>query len=258
MKRNIFLTLAIFLCFTFTLNSESAEDILKKTKDSGKLNSVASYSEITVKKDNTTVSVLKIAQYASKGKDGLQRTMIEFKAPANIRDTRILIKERKNKTMDQRIFLPKLGKSQRISAQTSGSEAFMGTDFSYDDISFMQRDTSLDKLSLLKEENYKGKKCYVIQATPKDKDSAYSKTLMWIEKNNYTFQKGQFYDKNNKVKKIIELYDYKKVNGIMTPYSTKISTLSTNTSTTINIKKIKYTKIPPYFFTKKYLETGKK
>ena len=45
----------------------------------------------------------------------------------------------------------------------------------------------------------------------------------------------------------------------MTAHKTKLSTVKTNTSTIITIKKIEYgMKIPEYVFTQKYLETGKK
>ncbi len=257
MKKNILAVIFIISFCSLASFGETAKEILDKTKEMGKVDSVASLSEINIQKDGKTMSTLKIAQYSSKDKNGLQRTMIEFKAPANVRNTRFLIKERKDGTMDQRIFLPNLRKSRRISAQSAGSESFMGTDFSYDDISFMERDSSLDLLSILKEEKYDGKNCFVIQAIPKDKNFAYTKTLMWIAKKDYTFLKGEFY-KNNKLIKVIKLSEYKKTNNIMTPYKTSISTVDAKTSTIVNIKKIVYKKIPEAFFTKKYLETGKR
>ncbi len=258
MKKIIITVLAI-ISFSSLAFCETAEEIMEKTKNIGTIKSVGSRSKMQIQRAGKTMSVLVIDQFSSKDSAGLQRTMIEFKAPANVKGTRVLIKERKNGTMDQRLFLPKLGKSRRITAQSEGSDSFMGTDFSYDDISFMERDTSLDTLSILREEKYNGKDCFVIQAVAKDKNFAYSKTIIWVAKNDYIVLKGEFYNKNNTLVKIIELSNYKKTNGIMTPYTSKISTLATNTSTIVTIEQIKYgMKIPNSVFTKKYLETGKR
>ncbi len=256
--KKIFVSVSLLLFFCVFTFAESAEEIVSKTKNARTVKSVASASVMEIQKSGKTINILKIEQYSSEGKNGLQRTMIKFKAPANVKGTRFLIRERKDGSMDQRIFLPKLGKSRRISAESQGEEPFMGTDFSHNDISFMDRDTSLDTLSILKEEKYNGKDCFVIQALPKDKSFVYSKTLMWIEKDNYIFLKGEFYNKKNQLIKLIELSDYKDVDGIMTPYTTKLSTVNADTSTIVRIKILKYgQKIPEGVFTKKYLETGK-
>ena len=81
---------------------------------------------------------------------------------------------------------------------------------------------------------------------------------MRITKDKNLLLKAEFYQGSQLVK-ILELYDYQEVNGIMTAFKTKLSTVKTNTSTIITIKNIEYgMKIPDSVFTQKYLETGKK
>lgn len=257
MKKIILLIWCVIFTSSF-VSADTAAEIVLRTRTKSGVDSVGTRSKLEIQNAGTTINVLIIDQYSSKDKDGLQRTLIDFKEPANARGTRFLMLERKGGSMDQRIFLPNLGKTRRIAAESEGNESFMGTDFSYNDISFLDRDTGLDTFSIVKEEVYNGKSCYVIEAVPKDKNYSYSKTIMWIEKEADIFHKGEFYDKNFKLEKIIELSNYKAVNGIMTPHTTKLSTLKTNTSTVITIQKIQYgMNIPDKVFTVKYLETGK-
>ncbi len=239
--------------------AQTAEEIIAKTRTKTSVNSVGTRSKIEIQKSGKILSVLLIDQYSSKDKNGLQRTLIEFKEPAVAKGIRFLTIEQKNGTADQRIYLPKLGKVQRIAAESSGDEAFMGTDFSYNDVSFLDRDTALDTYQMLREENYDGKACYVIEALPKDKNYTYSKMILWIEKTGNLFLKGEFYSKDGTLKKVMELSNYKNVNGITTPHTTKLTTVKSDTATIINLEKIQYgMNIPDGVFTNKYLETGKR
>ncbi len=257
MKKFIFaILLTIGFCsFGF---GETAKEIMDKAKNKADIKSVGTRSKMEIQQGGKTLNVLVIDQYSSKDKNGLQRTMVIFKSPANAKGTRFLMLARKDGSTDQQIFLPNLGKSRRISAEAEGDDAFMGTDFSYNDVSFLDRDTSLDTFSIIKEEKYAGKDCFVIQSIPKDKNYIYAKTILWVAKENYLFLKGEFYDRKNNLAKIIECSDYKNAGGIMTPYTTKLSTVKTNTSTLVTIQRIEYgMKIPDRVFTKRYLETGK-
>lgn len=240
------------------LFAETAEEIVSKARTKASVNSVATRSKMEIQKDGMTINILVIDQFSSKDSNGLQRTFIGFREPANAKGTRFLMLEKAGGTMDQRIFLPAAGKVRRIAAESAGSESFMGTDFSYNDVSFMERKTSLDTYTILREEDLDGKACFVIEAVPKDKKYSYSKVIMWIEKENNIFLKGEFYDSKDRLEKLMELSDYKNVSGILTPYTTKLSSVKVNTSTVIHIEKIQYgINIPEKVFTQKYLETGK-
>jgi hypothetical protein len=158
---------------------------------------------------------------------------------------------------DQWIFLPALGKVRRIASSESGG-SFMGTDFSYDDMSLMDRDVAEDTHTVLREETLNGAACYVIESVPKDKDFQYSKTVSWIDKSNYRTYKQELYNKRGAVEKLMEMLGYKDVQGRDTPTQTKVSTLAAGTSTTIYMDIVKYDDpIPEGVFTTAYLETGR-
>jgi hypothetical protein len=153
--------------------------------------------------------------------------------------------------------LPALNKVRRIASSESGG-SFMGTDFSYDDISATDRDVSLDTHTLLREETLNGIACYVIQSVPRDTGYAYSKTINWIGKQNNLIYKSELYDRRGTQVKLLEMLDYRETQGRLTPMQMKISTLAAGTSTTIFMDIIKYDDpIPESVFTTRFLETGR-
>jgi outer membrane lipoprotein-sorting protein len=157
----------------------------------------------------------------------------------------------------QWIFLPELGKVRRIAASESGG-SFMGTDFSYDDISSVDRDAALDTHTLLREESLNGSACHVIQSVPKDASFQYSKTISWIDKERYLIYKTEMYNRRGELVKTMEMSNFKDVQGRLTPMQTKISTVAAGTSTTIYMEIMKYDDpIPEAVFTTAYLETGR-
>ena len=255
--------LAVLLMSAGFLNAQDAGasidavSIMNSAKNRIKINTISSRSRmvITSKDGSTTERV--IDQYSKDGPNGEGRTVIVFQRPANVAGTRFLTIDTASGGSDRWIFLPSLGKVRRIAASESGG-SFMGTDFSYDDISSMDRDISLDAHTLLREETLNGNPCYVIQSVPKDSSFQYSKTIAWIDKASYLIYKYEMYNRRGEAVKVMEMSNFSSVQGRLTPMQTKISTVGAGTSTTIYMEIIKYDDpIPEAVFTTAYLETGK-
>ena len=180
-----------------------------------------------------------------------------FQKPESVAGTRFLTMETPSGTDDRWIFLPALGRVRRIAA-SEGSGSFMGTDFSYDDVSSASRSADLDTHTLLREETLDGTACYVIQSVSKDNSYQYSRVIQWIAKSTLITMKIELYDKRNTLVKIAEMSGLKDVQGRLTVTETKMTTLAAGTSTTITMDIIKYDDpIPESVFTTAYLETGR-
>lgn len=246
-------------CFSFVIFAEeTAESIIRRARSNIEIQSIGTRAKMEVQKGGVTLNQLVIDQYTVKDRKKGQRTFMEFKAPANVKGTRFLMISNENGSVDQRIYLPHLGKVRRITGTTEGTQSFMGTDFSYNDMAYMERDPNLDTYKKEADEVYQGVPCYVIEATPKDTDSEYSKTRIWIQKDTNNFVRTELYNRSGSLVKVIEISDYKMIQGINTPMTTKLTTLSTDTATIIHILKMKYNmKIPNKVFTPRYLEQGK-
>lgn len=257
MKNRIVLLVCMFSMLLSSLFAQSAYDVVKKAKTKVDISTLGTRSKMQVQKDGKTLNVLVIDQYSSKDKYGLQRTLIDFKEPAVAKGIRFLMQQRKDGTMDQRIYLPSLKKVKRIASGSDESESFMGTDFSYSDVAFMTRDATEDSFTFLPEREVEGHSCYAIEGLPKDSNYTYSKTVLFITKKDNLILKVEFY-KDDKLVKELQLSNYKKVQGINTPMQTKLSTIATGTSTIIELEKVNYgMSIPEKVFTTKYLESGR-
>jgi outer membrane lipoprotein-sorting protein len=256
MKKIIVLIITAVLC-AGTIFAQDAASVMQAAKDRIKSDTMSSRSRmvITAKNGGTTERV--IDQYSKDAANGYARTIIVFQSPATVKGTRFLTMDNAAGKSDQWIFLPGLGKVRRIASSESGG-SFMGTDFSYDDMSLMDRNVGDDMHSFLREEALDGSACYVIQSVPKDSDFQYAKTLAWVDKSNYRTYKMELYNKRDTVEKLMEMSAYKDIQGRDTPTQTKVSTVSAGTSTTIYMDIIKYDDpIPEGVFTTAYLETGR-
>jgi hypothetical protein len=238
------------------LSAQDAASIMKSARDriSADTTSTRSRMVITAKDGSTSERI--IDQYSKDGPQG-SRMILVFQRPASVAGTRFLTMDNASGGEDRWIFLPSLGKIRRVAA-SEGSGNFMGTDFSYDDISSMDRDINADTHTLLREEALEGNSCYVIQSVPKDSGYQYAKTLTWIDKARSLVYKTEMYNQRDELIKVTEISSYQDIQGRLTPMQTKVSTLAAGTSTTIHVDLIKYDDpIPEGVFTTAFLETGR-
>jgi outer membrane lipoprotein-sorting protein len=256
MKRFALFILSAALC-AGSVFAQDAASIMRSAKDRIQSDTVSSRSRMVITAKNGSTTERTIDQYSKDAVNGYARSVIVFQSPATVKGTRFLTMDNASGKSDQWIFLPALGKVRRIASSESGG-SFMGTDFSYDDMSSMDRDIDLDTHTILREEALDGNACYVIQSVPKDKDFQYSKSVSWIDKSSYRIYKRELYNKRGVVEKVMEVSGYKDIQGRDTPTQTKISTVAAGTSTTIYMDIIKYDDpIPEGVFTTAYLETGR-
>jgi len=248
--------LVLLLVSAGLLNAQDGASIMNSAKNRVKTETISTRSRMVITAKNGSTTERVIDQYSKDGPNGA-RTVIVFQSPANVAGTRFLTMDTAGGGSDQWIFLPSLGRVRRIAASESGG-SFMGTDFSYDDISSMDRELSIDTHTLLREETLNGKSCYVVQSVPKDNAYQYSKTITWIDKTGFLIYKSEMYNRRGEMVKLMEMSDFKDVQGRLTPMQTKISTVGAGTSTTIYMEIIKYDDpIPEGVFTTAFLETGR-
>ncbi|MDR1024166.1 MAG: outer membrane lipoprotein-sorting protein [Treponema sp.] len=255
MKRTVlFLTLAMAAALAC---AQDAAVIMQTVKDRTLADTMSSRSRMVITARNGSTTERVIDQYSKDGANGYGRSVVVFQSPATVRGTRFLMMDNASGKSDQWIFLPGLGKVRRIAASESGG-SFMGTDFSYDDMSALDREADLDTHSILREEALEGSACYVIQSIPRDSSFQYSKMISWIDKSDYRIYRREMYGRRGALEKVMEVSGYQDLQGRDTPTRIKVSTPAAGTSTTIFMDIIKYDDpIPEGVFTTAYLETGR-
>ena len=257
MKRlKLMLVFGIVFFTAQVLGAQQALTIVRESRERINVSTTQTRSRwiITAKNGSTTERL--IDQYSKDDAAGLSRVVIVFQQPASVAGTRFLSMDTGKGGSNQWIFLPSLGKVRRIAA-SEGSGSFMGTDFSYDDIASADRKADLDTHTILREESYSGKTCYVIESKPKDNSYQYSKMVQWIDKDSKVPYKVELYDKKGTHVKTLEILELKDVQGKLSPMKTRMTTAGGG-NTTINFEIIKYDEaIPESVFSTSYLETGK-
>lgn len=254
--KKLFTAAALVALHAAVLFSQSADDIVRASRERIDAKTVSTRSRMTIyAKDGSTTERL-LDQYSLDSPQG-NRTVIVFQRPASVAGTRFLTVENPGKAGDRWIFLPSLGKVRRISsAESSGS--FMGTDFTYDDVSLTDRDYREDSHRLLREESIEGTLCWVVESVPKGSDFQYSKSISWIDKSNNVALRVQLFDKKGELQKQLDMGRLETVQGRPTPMTMKMANLQTRTSTVVDVEIVKYDdKIPESVFTTRFLETGR-
>ncbi|MFQ3621019.1 MAG: outer membrane lipoprotein-sorting protein [Spirochaetales bacterium] len=197
-----------------------------------------------------------VEMFTVKDEKDLKKMVVVFHAPASVKDTRYLAIENEGRDDDKWIYLPALKRVRRIAASEGGS-SFMGSDFTYDDMS--ERDVDKDDHKLLREEPLGQYSCYVIESAAKDpKDSQYSKRISWIAKDLWVPIKIELYDKRGSLQKVATLDKIEMLQGFVTPLQTTMKNVQKNTSTILTMEQFVWNEaIPAGIFTTRFLETGK-
>lgn len=131
----------------------------------------------------------------------------------------------------------------------------MGTDFTYDDMG--SRHVDEDKHKLLREESRDGHKCWVVESVPVDKHEIYSRKVSWIRQDCLTAVYVEYYDKLNKLHRVLTISDVRKVQGFWTAHRMEMKNVQTEHSTIIVVKNPKYDiKVDQNLFTVSKLEKG--
>lgn len=136
-----------------------------------------------------------------------EKSLITFLAPADTRDTALLSYSYKDQSDDQWIYLPSMRRTRRI-ASGNKSGSFVGSEFSYEDISPQQVEKYT--YNFLREESVDGQDFFVIERFPKDpRSSGYTRQVMWIDQSEYRPYKADNYDRRDALLKTLVFEDYR-------------------------------------------------
>lgn len=138
--------------------------------------------------------------------DDGDKSLTIFDEPADIRGTAFLSFTHKTGPDDQWLYLPALKRVKRISSSNK-SGPFMGSEFAYEDLSSQEIEKYTYKY-LRDEACDDGLECFVLERYPVDKNSGYTRQLVWIDKQEYRPQQVVFYDRKNARLKTLTYSDY--------------------------------------------------
>lgn len=145
--------------------------------------------------------------------EGGDKSLMEFLSPADVKGTKFLNYEHAKKDDDQWLYLPALKRVKRISSKNK-SGSFMGSEFSYEDISSFNIEKYDYKSEEAKEEQLNGKDIYKVERYPNYKYSGYTKQVSYIDKKSFLTLQVDYYDRKKSLLKSAYFTEYKLINGV--------------------------------------------
>jgi outer membrane lipoprotein-sorting protein len=137
--------------------------------------------------------------------DDGDKALTIFDQPLDVKGTAFLSFSHAIEPDDQWMYLPKLSKVKRIRSRNK-SGPFMGSEFAFEDMSSFE----IEKYDFryLRDDHFDGQSSFVLEQVPTDKDSGYSKQIIWVDKKHYRLLKAEFYDRKGSLLKELVNYDY--------------------------------------------------
>jgi outer membrane lipoprotein-sorting protein len=136
-------------------------------------------------------------------------SLIVFNSPADVKNTAVLSHARVGEDDEQWLYLPAMNRVKRI-ASANRTGAFVGSEFSFEDLT--ANEGRKYDWKFVGTEPCGALTCLVVEATPRDSSSAYSKRILRIDTNELRIASVDFYDRGGARIKTLTYADYKKVN----------------------------------------------
>ncbi|MCL6748435.1 outer membrane lipoprotein-sorting protein [Prevotella sp. TCVGH] len=234
----------------------SGRDIMQKVKNRPDGDTRYANVEMTLIQRSGHKRIRKLESWAMDvGKD--TKKIMFFTYPGDVKGTGFLTWDYDNprKVDNKWLYLPAMKKTRRISGKSSKTDYFMGSDFTYNDMNTRSVDEETHKL--LREEVVGGKKCWVVQSTPKDRDEIYAYRITWIRQDCLMVVKSDFYDKLKKLHRRLTISNINKVQGFWTMHLMQMENVQTGHKTIIRMNNQRFNvKVQPNLFTVSKLEKG--
>ncbi|MDM7859606.1 outer membrane lipoprotein-sorting protein [Alteromonas sp. ASW11-36] len=138
--------------------------------------------------------------------DDGDKALTIFDRPRDVSGTAFLSFSKALEPDLQWIYLPALRRVKRINSKNK-SGPFMGSEFAFEDMTSFE----LEKYSFnyTGEDTIDGRSAFKVEQVPLDRNSGYTRQIVWIDQEHYYVLKIEFYDRKNALLKTLTLDDYR-------------------------------------------------
>lgn len=211
----IIVSILFATAYTFA-DDPKAREIMQKVEDRDDGDNMTSNMEMILIDKHKKKRIREMMSY-KKDKAEDTWTLMFFKHPADVKDTGFLTYDydEYGKDDDQWLYLPALRKTKRI-ASSDKDGSFMGSDLNYSDMT--SRDLEDYDFKILKEDEVKGKKAWVIQSIPRSKEvideTGYKKAILFVRQDNYYVIRGIMWTESGGYLKYLDVKTLEQIEGI--------------------------------------------
>ncbi len=181
---------------------------------------------------------------------GEQRYFVFFHRPPDVRDLAFLVWKYPGRDDDRWLYVPALKLVRRIAASDKHT-SFVGSDFSYEDVS--GREPEDDSHKLLREEPVGGRGAYVVESVPKE-TADFSRKLSWIDKTMWLPLKEEYYDRRGDLARVYTAEEVKEVQGFWSAVKRSMRNVQSGHRTDVVLDDLRYNlKLSPELFSERAL-----
>lgn len=181
-----------------------ASQIMAKSRDQSITGSLNATVVLTITEKGGSTRNRTISMMTKSYADGLEKRIIRFIEPADVRGTSMLVFDNKNTADDMWIYLPALKKTRRIVTSEKG-KSFMSSEFSNADMS----SPSVSDFTYKHLEKSGTNNQWIIESIPVNEDKAdeygFSKKISYISIDKDQVLKMEFYNFDKELFKVIEI-----------------------------------------------------
>jgi hypothetical protein len=181
---------------------------------------------------------------------GDQKYFVYFQLPADLRKMVYLVHKHADpkKDDDRWLYLPALSLVKRIAAGDKRT-SFVGSDFLYEDVSGRSLEEDTHELIQTTDE------FFVVKNVPKQPDTVeFNYYNVSIDRKTYVPMKMEFFDKDNKLYRVIESKKVEKIQDFNTVVTSVVSNLKTGGRTEMQFSNVRYNINLGDIFTERYLQ----
>lgn len=184
-----------------------ADQILNRSRELSMINSMQATISLSIVEKNGASRNRTIAMTSKSFPGGVEKRLIKFLEPADVRGTAMLIIDNKDVSDEIWIYLPALKRTRRISS-SENSRSFMSSEFS-------NADMGSPTLSDFRSRHLEGSGTnnrWIIESIPADEDKAdeygYSRKVSYVSMDKYQVSKMDFYNFDGEHFKTIEIKEF--------------------------------------------------
>jgi outer membrane lipoprotein-sorting protein len=256
------LLIATLLLFPQVLFAITADEIAKRVDERDVGDKSISTMEMVLIDKHGNNRVRSMKNYSmDKGQD--TQSVIFFLSPSNVKNTAFLTYDYddSDKDDDQWLYLPALKKTKRI-ASSDKSSSFMGSDFTYSDMT--SRDIDDYTYRIAKESDVRDHKVWVMESIPKTQktidETGYTKSYMFVRQDNFVVVRALHILKEGGKKKYLDVKTFEEVEGIWVATEIEMKTTKDKATlhrTILKLDDVKFNQdLDDSFFTVRRIEKG--
>lgn len=241
-----------FLLFSGSVMSQelTAQQVLDRVEHAIEANSAEIHMRMKLYSAAGSERERSLAAYA-KETDELSKSFIRFTQPADIEGTSFLSLAQEGGDEEMYLFLPVVGSVRKIAgSQKSGS--FVGTDFTYNDLTILGGGNYGEDYEASILEQSAGE--YILRLEPLKEEINYQYARMWVPASNWFPTKIEFYDANEQLSKVLTNREIEQIDGNWTAREITMENVQKGTRTVLRLTEVRYNvSLDDQIFTTRYM-----